>query len=137
MVTGIAHELSKPAHQHPRLRAAPPFLRRDSLGGSHEARQIFQEAERASAILRQLLLSRQGTRVPSDVALRLIRLLLALSNFSASTPQPRIFAWNSILDPVLPFVNGDPGQLQQVLMNLIGNFAALPSKRKAEAALSA
>jgi CheY-like chemotaxis protein len=25
------------------------------------------------------------------------------------------------LDPVLPFIHGDPGQLQQVLMNLIGN----------------
>ncbi len=119
MVTGIAHELSNPLTSILGY-AQRLLLRRDSLGGSQEARQIFQEAERASAILRQLLLSARDSRPERRrVALnQVVTRTLELQRFSATTENIRV---ELDLDPVLPFVNGDPGQLRQVLMNLIGN----------------
>jgi signal transduction histidine kinase len=119
MVTGIAHELSNPLTS--RLGYAQRLLlRRDSLGDSHEARQIFQEAERASSILRQLLLSARHSRPERRrVALnQVVARALELQRFSAASKDIRV---ELDLDPALPFVHGDAGQLQQVLMNLIGN----------------
>src|SRR5262249_17475628 len=61
MLTAVAHELSNPLTSI--LGYAQRLAQRTS--GSHESReakQIFQEAERASEILRQLLLSARETR---------------------------------------------------------------------------
>jgi signal transduction histidine kinase/CheY-like chemotaxis protein len=119
MVTGIAHELSNPLTSILGY-AQRLLLRRDSLGDSHEARQIFQEAERASAILRQLLLSARDSRPERRrVSLnQVVSRALELQRFSSAADKIRL---ELDLDPVLPFVQGDAGQLQQVLMNLIGN----------------
>ena len=119
MVTGIAHELSNPLTSILGY-AQRLLLRRDSLGDSQEARQIFQEAERASAILRQLLLSARDSRPERRrVSLnQVVSRTLELQRFSSADDKIRV---ELDLDPVLPFVQGDAGQLQQVLMNLIGN----------------
>src|SRR5207237_4747253 len=61
MVTGIAHELSNPLTSILGY-AQRLLLRSDARGHAAEARQIFQEAERASTILRQLLLSARESR---------------------------------------------------------------------------
>lgn len=87
---------------------------------SEEIRQIYQEAERAGAILRQLLLNARET-VPERRLVSLNQIVmraLELQRFSLAAEKIRV---EMDLDPALPFVHGDPGQLQQVLMNLVGN----------------
>lgn len=119
MVTGVAHELSNPLTSilgySQRL-----LVRKDFSGRTEEVRQIYEEAERASTILRQLLLSARETRPERKrVALnQVVMRALELQRFGSAAEKIRI---ELELDPALPFVNGDPGQLQQVLMNLIGN----------------
>ncbi len=119
MVTGIAHELSNPLTSI--LGYAQRLLvRGDSTALANEARQIYEEAERASAILRQLLLTGRESRPERRrVSLnQVVSRTIELQQFSLAAEKIRV---QLDLDPVLPFVQGDNGQLQQVLMNLMGN----------------
>ena len=119
MVSGIAHELSNPltsivGYAH-RLLA-----RQDLPGRTEEVRQIYQEAERAGTILRQLLLNARETlpeRRPVSLN-QTVQSVMDLHRFSLAAEKIRV---EIDLAPALPFVQGDPGHLQQVLMNLVGN----------------
>src|SRR2546422_3910062 len=119
MLSGVAHELSNPlttiaGYAH-RLLA-----RQDLPGRTEEVRQIYQEAERASTILRQLLLNARET-LPERRLVSLNQIAqrtMDLQRFSLAAEKIRV---EIDLDPALPFVQGDPGHLQQVLMNLVGN----------------
>jgi signal transduction histidine kinase/CheY-like chemotaxis protein len=119
MVSSVAHELSNPLTSI--LGYAQRLLvRQDSNGRAEEARQIYQEAERASTILRQLLLNAREA-LPERRLVSLNQIVLRsmeLHGFGLMEEKIRV---EIDLDPTLPLVQGDPGHLQQVLMNLIGN----------------
>ena len=127
MVSGVAHELSNPltsimGYAHRLL------VRKDLPGRTEELRQIHQEAERAIAILRQLLLNARET-IPERrlVSLnQIVQRAMDLQRFSLAAEKIRV---EIDLDPALPFVQGDPGHLQQVLMNLVGNAASHRASR--------
>jgi signal transduction histidine kinase/CheY-like chemotaxis protein len=119
MVSGVAHELSNPLTSVLGY-AQRMLLRGDAAGKSPEVRQIFQEAERAAGVVRQLLFSARET--PPErrrVALNQVVLRsMELQRFSMATEK---ISLELDLDPGLPVVLGDAAQLQQVLMNLVGN----------------
>ena len=78
-------------------------------------RHIFEEAERATAILRQLLWNAHETRMEMrTVAINQV-VLQAIEVQQASLAQERI-RLEMDLDTSWPLVHGDAGQLQQVLM---------------------
>jgi Histidine kinase-, DNA gyrase B-, and HSP90-like ATPase/His Kinase A (phospho-acceptor) domain len=119
MVTGVTHELSNPLTSilgySQRL-----LLRNDLAARTEEVRQIYQEAERASTILRQLLLTARETR-PERKLISLNQIVLhvmELQRFGLAADKTRV---ELDLEPVLPFVSADPGQMEQVLLNLIVN----------------
>jgi len=119
MVTGVAHELSNPLTSILGY-AQRLLLRNDAQANFEELRKIFSEAERAGAILRRMLLAARET-IPErrPVALnQLIQRTIELQRFSLAAERIRL---EVSLDARLPHVLGDAGQLQQVLINLIGN----------------
>ena len=119
MVSGVAHELSSP------LTSILGYSQRllvgtSALGQTEEVRQIHQEAERAASILRQLLSNARET-IPERQLVSLNQVMMRateLQRFALAAEKIRL---ELDLDPALPFVQGDAGQLQQVLINLLSN----------------
>ena len=128
-VSGVAHELSNPLTTI--LGYAERLLRNSAdYGRRPEIQRIFSEADRAVSILRQLLASARESPAPrhpvevNPVVLRtaeLERIQLASEKIHLELD----------LAAALPPVLADPGQLQQILMNLISNarHALLELKR--------
>jgi signal transduction histidine kinase/CheY-like chemotaxis protein len=129
MVTSVAHELSNPLTSVLGY-AQRLLLRGDASGTGDEAQRIFQEAERANTILRQLLTNaRESPSGRTRVALNeVVSRTMELQRFGLAAEKINV---KLDLDPNLPLVRGDAGQLQQVLMNLMGNArqAVEPSGR--------
>jgi signal transduction histidine kinase/FixJ family two-component response regulator len=119
MVSGIAHELSNPLTSIMGY-AQRLVARQDSSGRAPEALQILQEAERATAILRQLLLNARET-LPERRSVSLNHVVLQAMDLQKFGLGAEKIGVELDLDPDLPAVHGDAGHLQQVLMNLVGN----------------
>ena len=128
-VSGVAHELSNPLTTI--LGYAERLLRNSADHGRRaEIQRIFSEADRAVSILRQLLASARESpapRPPVDVNPIVLR-TAELERFQLASDKIHL---QLDLAAVLPQVLADPGQLQQVLMNLISNarHALLELKR--------
>ena len=119
MVSGVAHELNNPltailGHAQLLERRASDAKVKDQV------RMILEEAGRASKIVRNLLTFARKHRPEqqvidlNDVA----RKTLALREYELRANSIQVFV---NLAPGLPVVVGDFHQLQQVLLNLIGN----------------
>jgi signal transduction histidine kinase/ActR/RegA family two-component response regulator len=85
----------------------------------HKLKQIESSAERASGLIRQLLtFSRKGESQPRPIDLNFeineVRKLL-------SSTIPKMVQIETELDPELKMIDGDPVQINQVLMNLAVN----------------
>ena len=119
LITGVAHELNNPLTSI--LGYSQRLLQKEHNAGSdREMRHIFEEAERATAILRQLLWNAHETKMEMrTVAINQV-VLQAVELQQAGLVQEHI-RLEIDLDSSWPLVHGDAGQLQQVLMNLMGN----------------
>ena len=118
-VTRIVHELNNPLTTI--LGNAQRMAQRDE-GSSHaaEAAQILREAERAAGIVRQLLnFPRETCAEMRWMSLNeLVENTAELQKTSLAAKGLRI---EIETEKNLPRVNGDFGQLQQVLLNLLEN----------------
>jgi signal transduction histidine kinase/ActR/RegA family two-component response regulator len=118
-VTGIVHELSNPLTTI--LVNAQRLVSRDGDGMRATLSQsILEESERATAILRQLLvLSRESLPERRRVSLNeLVDRTMELQRLALSGSHLRLIVEKQ---EGLPLIEGDYGQLQQVLMNLLQN----------------
>jgi len=120
-VSGIVHELSNPLTTI--LGYAQRLKQREAASAgsvNREVRGILAEAERAAGILRQLLqLSGEGRNVREPVSLNdLVDRTADLMQVTLSGGAIRLTVEKG--DSV-PSVEGDFGQLQQVLLNLLQN----------------
>ncbi|MBS1867064.1 MAG: PAS-domain containing protein, partial [Acidobacteria bacterium] len=119
MVSGVAHELSNPLTSILGY-AQRLLLRGDSDGNFEEVKKIFGEAERAGAILRRMLLAARETAPDRRVASlnQIVQRTIELQRFSLAAERIRV---DVSLDAGLPNIFADAGQMQQVLINLMGN----------------
>jgi CheY-like chemotaxis protein len=123
-VLGVVHELSNPLTSI--LGNAQRLVQRYGATGEFpEARHILQEAERACAILRQMLfLSRDSQANPQLLSLgKLIEQTVDLQRSNLATGDSAGAAIQFCVEgPAdLPAIEGDYLQLQQVLLNLLQN----------------
>jgi PAS domain S-box-containing protein len=119
MASGVAHELSNPLTSILGY-AQRLLLRNDAKDNYEEIRKILGEAERAGAILRQMLLAARETAPERRLFSlnQIVQRTIDLQRFSLAAERIRV---EVSPDATLPSVLGDAGQLQQVLINLIGN----------------
>jgi len=116
LVSGIVHELNNPLTSI--LGYAQLLVGR--APGSEEARRIFDEAQRAGAIARNLLqIAREEKPERKRVELNeIVKQAQALRNYELRVENIRLTV---DLDPALPAVMGDPQQLHQLVLNLLLN----------------
>ena len=122
LVAGVAHEVNNPLCT---ISAFAQLLQRDT-DLSPEQREsvetIADETQRASQVLRDLLtFARRSESESATIALNdLIERTMRLRTYELGTQG---VAAACELEPDLPLVQGDPRQLQQVLLNLVVNAA--------------
>jgi two-component system, NtrC family, sensor kinase len=119
LVSGIAHELNNPLTGI--MGFAQLLLGRGlTQPQAADARLIYEEAERASRIVKNLLLFARDSRPERDrVQLNeIVEKTLALRNYELRVEN---IALSIDLDASLPTIVGNPAQLQQVFLNLIVN----------------
>jgi signal transduction histidine kinase len=119
LASGVAHEINNPVQSI--MNYAQLIARRAGSGDvATYAQEILQEAQRVAAIVKGLLsFARQEGEPYTDVHARdLLESTLALVSALLRKEGIRL---DSDMAPDLPAIRCHPQQIQQVLMNLIGN----------------
>lgn len=119
LVAGVAHEINNPLAG---ISAFSQLLLDETLpdGQRESVRIIKQEADRATAIIRDLLTFARKSgpdRTPVDLN-EVVRLATRLRAFNLRSTEVTL---ECDLDPAIPLVLGDAPRLQQVVLNLIVN----------------
>lgn len=127
LASGIAHELNNPLTSI--MGYAQLLLRRDSAPEDHgEAKLIFEEAERARRIVKNLLSFARPARqerVRADIN-EIVRRAIALRAYELKLQNTTV---RQELDLSVPATMADPHQLQQVILNLLVNAEHAVSER--------
>jgi two-component system, NtrC family, sensor kinase len=119
LIAGIAHELNNPLTS---IMGYAQLLMRRKLASqpTNEARHIFQESDRASRIVKNLLLfarERNPEKQPVNLN-QIVERTLSLRSYELRIENIRV---DLELEPELPPILADSGQIQQVLLNLLIN----------------
>jgi len=119
LVSGIAHELNNPLTG---ILGYAQLLLGSGLASAQqaEAQKVYEEAERASHIVKNLLLFARETqpeRTPVNLN-EVVERALALRSYELRVEDINVVRE---LAPDLPQIRADPIQLQQVVLNLIVN----------------
>jgi len=129
LVSGVAHELNNPLTGV--MGFAQLLLMRDHDERTRrEVETIYSEAERASKIVQNLLSFARRRRAQKEMVNinSLVQRVLELRNYELAVRDIEV---STNLDPRLPETMVDPGQIQQVFLNIIINAeqAILSTKR--------
>jgi two-component system NtrC family sensor kinase len=122
LVSGVAHELNNPLAT---VVGYSQLMEDDPSLPEHMRRQmrlVYQEAQRASGIVQNLLAFARGS-APEKMRLSVNEVLQSLVQLRAYQLQADNIRVTTDYAADLPLVWGDPLQLQQVFLNIINNAA--------------